>query len=94
MEKFDLTNWAETHHEVVLQVHRALENELKAVGTGKPEPNSLLYFQEEQGRGYMWELCIDITKKFEEKHKETEWDGDFFDTLEVFVIERLNNLKS
>ena len=44
---------------------------------------------EAQGRGGLYELAEELTDEFEKLHVGKEWDGEFFDTIESFLKERL-----
>lgn len=75
------TDYLETHFEVVKRLTLELEVE------GRP---SLAFdVVENQGLGGLYELAESLTDEFQELHKDTEWDGDFHDTLEQFLNEKL-----
>ena len=40
----------------------------------------------EGGTGGLWQLTKELTDKFELLHKGREWDGEFFDEIEKFLI--------
>lgn len=46
---------------------------------------------EVQGHPALYDLAIELTDKFQEKHKDTEWgiDLDFIDTIDAFCHEEL-----
>ena len=46
---------------------------------------------EQQGRGGMYELAKELTDEFQEIHKDKEWDGEFFDELDLFWKKACNN---
>ncbi|MFW6272925.1 MAG: hypothetical protein ACOC2U_04005 [bacterium] len=78
-----LTSWHETHFEVVDEIVRRLNFDKK-----QETPISKHY--EKVGRGGMYDLAKDITDRFEEKYKDFEWDGNFFDEIEKFCAEELD----
>ena len=74
-----LTSWIETHHEVVNAI--AIQQQLE-IG---------LSYQVacQRGTGGLYELAEELTDKFETMHKDTEWDGEFYETIEEFLTEEL-----
>jgi len=42
------------------------------------------------GRGALYELAEDWTNQFEERNKNRDWDGEFFDEIEQFITEKIN----
>lgn len=81
MERND--DWVETHFEVVARIAQELEYELYDT------PVYRRY--SEGGRGGLYELAEELTNEFQELHKDRVWDGEFFDVLEEFLNEKLND---
>lgn len=81
----DLTGYLETHYEVA----SAIESELLNHFDGKVHR-----LVERNGMGAKWELAKDITDKFEKIHEGREWDGDWLETLEDFILNELDNIKA
>lgn len=73
------TSWQETHYEVVSTMTFYLHNHPEIVIDG--------------GTGRLYEFAEEWTDKFEELNKDREWDGEFFEEIDQFIYERLNNLK-
>lgn len=80
--KSRLSSWTETHHEIVKVI---------GIELNKDESNSKVINDRyaEQGTGGMYELAEELTDEFEELHKDTVWDGEFFDTIDKFIQEKL-----
>lgn len=75
------SSWMETHFEVV----QAITTEwLKDKPTGIVKQR-----HDEQGHGGLYELSEELTDEFELKNKDTEWDGDFFDKIQIFLETKL-----
>lgn len=74
--------WKETYYEVVDAITVEMVKD-KPTGTAMKR-------EESQGRGGLWELADELTNKFERQNKGREWDGDFFDELEVFLEKELH----
>lgn len=74
------TSWTETHHEVVRAIALA-DNGCTSVVVSSVAGM--------KGTGGLYELAEELTDKFEELHKDTEWDGEFFDVVEEFLIKEL-----
>lgn len=74
------TSWIETHHEVVAYITRQLElNDYMTSGT------IVRNSYESNGTGGLYELAEDWTNEFETVNKDRDWDGDFFDEIEIFL---------
>ncbi len=72
------TSWIETHHEVVIFITEHLRKE---------NPDDVINRRSSiQGLGGMYELAEEWTDQFETFYKGHEWDGDFLDTIEEFLI--------
>jgi hypothetical protein len=74
------TSWIETHHEVVAAITLQLEE--NPIGSERIRNR-----YEAQGTGGMYELAEELTDKFETLNQNREWDGEFFDEIEAFLIE-------
>ena len=76
-------SWYETHHEVVSFL--TLEYERDSVTSKVAE------FLERNGTGGMYELARELTDEFETLNKDREWDGEFFEEIESFLMKKINN---
>lgn len=74
------TTWIETHHEVVAEITSRLHTNY----TGKVKEVA-----EDQGKGGLYELAEDLTNEFENLNKDREWDGEFFEEIDEFLVEKL-----
>lgn len=74
------TAWIETHFEVVRFI---TQNE-----DSFPTIQNIL---EEKGTGGLYELSEDLTDEFETSYEGKEWDGEFFDEIEEFLLNKLGN---
>jgi hypothetical protein len=72
------TDWIETYFEIVSVIATELNKDITVSKVIQDR-----YFA--QGRGGMYELAEELTDKFQKLHGNTEWDGEFFDTIEVFL---------
>jgi len=45
--------------------------------------------QEAQGMGGMWQLAEQLTDEFEKKYEGREWDGEWLETIDEFLKEKL-----
>ena len=70
-------SWYETHHEVVsfLTLEYARVAEI----------------YEMEGTERMYELARELTDEFETLNKGREWDGEFFEEIESFLKQKINN---
>jgi len=75
------SSWAETHYEMVVAIENNSDSEI------------VQNREQEQGTGGLYELSIELTDKFEEKHKDVEWGCDentqYFDAFDEFLEENL-----
>ena len=76
-------NWYETFYEIVDTFTFNLVSDI-----GEP-CRKLKDIISEYGRGGLWEYAKNLTDKFENIHKDKEWDGEWFDTLEKFLQKEL-----
>ena len=76
-------SWYETHHEVVSFL--TLEYERDSVTSKVAE------FNGRYGTGGMYELARKLTDEFETLNKDREWDGEFFEEIESFLMQKINN---
>lgn len=75
------TSWQETHYEVVQAITFIAQQD---------EPYGIVEERREaQGHGGLYELARELTDAFEKEHEEYEWDGEFFDTIEAWLDEKL-----
>jgi len=75
-------NWAETHHEIVSMITLMMDND--------NYPKKLEDTQIQHGSGGIWDLCIDLTDKFELENKDREWDGEYYEEIENFIEKEIN----
>lgn len=79
-EEFDLSEYLETHFEMVKAIVLAEES-------GKP---GVVYERiEERGYGGMLELAEELTNEFLELHKDRIWDGEFLEEVDKFTNNKL-----
>lgn len=76
------SSWQETHFEIVSYIKDDLKRGLKTMFTN---------ISENQGTGGLYEIAEELTDKFEKQHKGREWDGDFFDEIESFMLKESIN---
>ena len=77
-----LASYLETHFEVVGAI---------TIEARKNFPSGIVGKRiEEQGTGGLYELAEELADRFEQMHAKTEWDGEFFDTIEEFLNNELN----
>ena len=74
-------SWHETHYEVVAAITTELINDNL--------DNLISKTIHEKGHGGLYELANDLTNEFESLYEGREWDGDFFETIENFLDEKL-----
>lgn len=75
------TSWAETHYEVVQAMCETFYAR-KRTGVVAETHN-------ESGTGGLYELAEDLTDEFEKQYEGHEWAGDYFDTIESWLNEKL-----
>lgn len=78
-------SWQETHYEVVAAI---LFDDRH-----NPEHSAVSVIMERAGTGGLYELAEKLTDEFEKINEGKEWDGDFFDEIDAFMEEKLNNIK-
>lgn len=72
-------NWQETHFEIV-----------KAIFQNEETSFVIQDAIEKLGTGGLYELAKDMTTEFEREYESRDWDdGDYFDTVEEFINEKL-----
>ena len=77
------SDYLETHYEMVAAITLKMEEE-------DPDPNNFIIKRhEEQGIGGLYELAEELADKFQARHKDRKWDGDFFDEIEKFINEQI-----
>ena len=77
-------DYLETHFEMVQAITLVMEDE-------DPDPeNFIIKCHEEQGRGGLYLLAKYLTDEFQDLHANHQWDGDFLDEIESFLIKKLN----
>jgi len=70
------SDYLETYYEIVREIEFAKDNETS---------NVVDEIFEAHGTGGLYELAVKLTNKFQEQYGDTEWDGEFYDTLEQFL---------
>jgi hypothetical protein len=80
------TSWQETHYEVVSFLTLALEREHDLFY------NMLGELVSNKGIGHLYELAEGLTDMFEGLNCGREWDGEFFEELESFMLQELKKL--
>lgn len=73
--------YLETYFEITMRITRSLADSRK--------PDFVTKRYDKQGRGGVWELAKELTDEFQEIHKDKEWDGEFFDELDLFWEKKL-----
>jgi hypothetical protein len=73
--------YLETYFEITMRITHSLAD------YGQPDFVTKRY--DNQGRGGVWELAKELTDEFQEIHKDKEWDGEFFDELDLFWEKKL-----
>lgn len=74
-------SWHETHFDIVSRISLILDNDL---------PSEIVHLtQEHKGRGGLYQLACELADEFEELHFGREWDGDYVDTIEDFLDNKL-----
>jgi len=72
------TSWHETHFEICFYLSNTQDIEGSMANT----------VQTQSGRGGLYELSQALTDEFEAKHKDREWDGEFFDEIDEFLLSK------
>lgn len=76
--------WMETHHEIVSAIARNPED----------AHNKINDIEATQGTGGLYEFGKELTDKFEELHRDTNWGEEekmYLETLEEFLEQELKN---
>lgn len=77
------SNWVETHHVIVQEVERMLNEDENTWG-------SILYdAQANGGTGGVWILCEHLTDKFEQENFEREDGDNWFEVIDAFLQKEL-----
>lgn len=79
------SDFLETHYEVVSMLER-----LRSLPETM-QPPIIRSINENDGTGGFWEFAEGLTKEFSSTHRNRQWDGEFFDEIEKFVTERVND---
>lgn len=79
-------SWSETHHEVV----SFIACKLTCIPEHRDESDSSVVFDtsKHEGTGGLYRLAERWTYDFELLNKGREWDGEFFDEIELFCEDR------
>ena len=77
-------NWHETHFEIVQEITDLLDNENSDI---------VNKVQNDNGRGGLYLLALDLTNKFEKMHEGKQWGIDdntqYYDAIEEFIEKEL-----
>lgn len=79
MTNEELEAWAQTHYEIAAAIEQKSED----------EKSEIRERQENYGMFAKHELAFELTVKFQEIHKDTEWDGEYIDVLDEFIKEHV-----
>lgn len=71
-------SWQETHFEIVSFI-------TNPKNINNPIIDEVI---KHQGTGGLYELAEELTDEFESISKNKEWDGDFFDEIELFLLNK------
>jgi len=71
-----LDHYLETYHEMTRTIWSYVDHN---------DDNAIKAVMETQGTGGMWELAKAYADEFETIHRNTEWDGEFYDAIDDFV---------
>jgi hypothetical protein len=74
------TSWQETHFEIVQAI--TLNYTQGPSGVVRER-------HESQGHGGLYELAEELTDEFELKNEFRQWDGEFFDEIELFIKQKI-----
>jgi hypothetical protein len=70
-------SWAETHYEMVQAI---------TIEWMKDSPSGIVADRQDiEGHGGLYELAQEWTDEFENKYKDVDWDGEFYDTIQSFI---------
>lgn len=73
-------DWIETHYEVVAFIDGIMSSD---------EPWGVVAERHDaQGRGGLYELSVEWTDEFQRENNDREWDGEFFDEIELFLTNK------
>jgi hypothetical protein len=73
-------DWIETHYEVVAFIERIMRHD-EAWGVVADRHDA-------QGHGGLYELSVEWTDAFQRESNDREWDGEFFDEIELFLTNK------
>lgn len=80
-------SWAETHYFVSAAIEHALDGDNYFF----ENINKARDIQEADGMFALTELAERLTDKFEEMNEKREWDGEWIEELDDFLIKELYN---
>lgn len=72
--------------ETLIEVSSFIEMTLNSYEN--PDTSLIHQIQEIQGRGGLYELAVKWADEFEHKNLGRAWDGEFYDEIETFLIEK------
>ena len=82
---FDFETYLETHFEVVSYIERymlASENDYDV------NTSAIIDRHKAQGHGGLYELAKEWTDEFQSIHENTEFDGDWLDTIDEYLANK------
>lgn len=74
--KAELSDYLETYSQITRSLWEYVDTH---------ESNKIKELYEQQGTGGLWLIAEEYSKQFDELHKNKEWDGEFFDEIEIFM---------
>ena len=81
----DLSTYLETYYEVVSYIERYLRDS----DNDYDDDNTIIINRHKsQGHGGLYELAKEWNDDFEKIYNDKEWDGEWLDTIEDFLIEK------
>jgi hypothetical protein len=78
-------SWRNTYFEVSGQLNHIINE------GDDTWPSRIELIDKMQGRDGIYQLAEKYTDIFEQQYKDKEWNGEFYDVVEEFVIELINN---
>lgn len=76
---YGFESWIETYYEIVSLINLNKSN---------PVIEKII---DDKGIGGLHEFAKQLTHEFEIKYKDTEWDGEYFNMIEEFISNKLND---
>lgn len=88
---FDLETYLETHFEVVSYI----ESYMLDVGGSAYDDNTSVIIDRHKAQGHkgLYELAKEWTDEFQSIHENTEFDGDWLDTIDEYLANKNKTIK-